>query len=164
MTLRTSLATLAAAALLTTPALSAAPRPAQPHAISPCALLTPDQIKVVLGTPVLNGKPGTSGASPGSADCTWADAHGETRIYLQVKDATPDYHDFRNSMQATGRLVPVTGLAEDAFYISATGSSAALYFLKAHHVMLLTVDGVGFSKAQNEAAERGLATQVLPKL
>ena len=85
-------------------------------------------------------------------------------VYLSLKDATPEYMSFRDSMQATGRLVPVTGLAEDAFYVSATGSSAALYFLKAHHLMLLTVDGVGFSKAQNEAAERGLATEILPRL
>lgn len=156
MNARTILPTLAAV-LLTAPLVAAQKR------VAPCALLTPDQIKVVLSSPVLNGKPGAAGAS-GQTDCTWADAHGETRVYLQVKDATPDYHDFRNSMQATGRLVPVTGLAEDAFYISATGSSAALYFLKAHHLFLLTVDGVGFSKAQNEGAEKALATQLLPKI
>jgi hypothetical protein len=149
--------TLAATAILFAASLAPRPLPAQTHAPSPCALLSPDQIKVVLGSPVLIGKPGTN-------DCTWNDAKGETRVYLSLKDATPEYKAFRDSMQATGRLVPVTGLAEDAFFVSATGTSAALYTLKARHLMLLTVDGIGYSKAQNEAAERGLATQILPKL
>ena len=143
-------AILALAALFATAAHAAPPTP------SPCALLTPDQIKVVLSSPVLMGK-------PGSADCTWADAHGETRVYLSLKDAT-DFHSLRDSMQATGRLVPITGLAEDAFFVSGTGSAAALYALKRKRVLLLTVDGVGFSKAQNVGAEKALATQLLPKL
>jgi hypothetical protein len=152
MTPRKSLLAAAAFFLAT-----ACPALAQPPTPAPCALLTPEQMKAVLGTPVLLGK-------SGDHECTWSDAGGETRVYLSVKDATPEYKSFCDSMQATGRLVPVTGLSEDAFFVSATGASAALYFLKAHHLMLLTVDGVGFSKAQNEGAEKALATQLLPKL
>jgi hypothetical protein len=125
--------------------------------ITPCALITPTQIKTLLTTPVASGKPGDS-------DCTWADAKGATRVYLQIKDVTPDYKSFRDSMQATGKLVPVTGLSSDAFYISSTGSSAALYFLEGKHLVLLTVDGINFSRAENEAAERAIATTILPKL
>jgi hypothetical protein len=152
------LATLAVAAVFFA-ALAPSHLQAQPHTPTPCTLLTPDQIKTLLGTPVLPGQPGAAG----SPDCTWPDAKGQTRVYLSLKDAT-DFKDFRASMQATGRMAPVTGLAEDAFFVSSANSSTALYALKAKHLLLLTVDGVAFSKAQNQAAEKALATQILAKL
>lgn len=159
-------ATLAAAAFLFAalaprPAFAQAPAQAHPPSkeLTPCSLVTPDQIKTLIDTPVVPGKPG----SADSHDCTWADAKGVTRVYLSLKDAT-DYKDFRASMQATGRLLPITGLAEDAFFVSSVSSSSALYALKAKRLLLLTVDGLGFSKAQNQAAEKALATQILAKL
>jgi hypothetical protein len=39
--------------------------------------------------------------------------------------AGTSYKSFRDSMLATGRLVPLSGLADDAFYISSAGNSAA---------------------------------------
>jgi hypothetical protein len=162
MTLHTSrLLTLATAAIVFTAIV--APRPM--HAESPasvCALLTPLQIKTVLDTPVLDGKPGTP--SDGTTDCTWPDSKGETRVYLSLKDPGIEYKSFRDSMMATGRLVPISGLSGDAFYISSAGNSAALYALKGKHLLLITVDGVGFTKTQNESAERSLATEILPRL
>jgi hypothetical protein len=141
------------AAILTAPAFAAPPA----HTPAPCTLITDAQIKDALGTPVLPGK-------PGDQECKWLDAKGETRIYISVKDDSPDFKTTRDAMQASGRLVPVTGLAGDAFFIGSAGTSAAFYALKDHHVLLLTVDGVGFTRAQNEAAEKTLATQILPKL
>jgi hypothetical protein len=122
-----------------------------------CGLLTEGQVKAVLGSAV---QPGQAGPN----ECTWKDAKGETRVYLSVKDAGIEYRGFRDQMQATGKMVPVTGLAEDAFYIASSGSSAALYALKAKHLILVTVDGEKASKADNEGAEKVLVTQVLPKL
>ncbi|HVG27898.1 MAG TPA: hypothetical protein VM865_09860 [Acidobacteriaceae bacterium] len=160
----TTRTTLTLAAILTA-ALASHAAPAQaPHASpkaaakepAPCDLLTPDAIKTVIESPVQPGQ-------PGAGDCTWHDAKGETRGYLSLKDAA-DFHSLRSQMQASGRLVPVTGLAGDAFFVSSTGSSAALYTLKAKRVLLLTVDGVGYSKAQNEAAEKSLAAQILARL
>jgi hypothetical protein len=147
--------TCAAAILLCTAFL-----PAQTHIATsspdPCSLVTPDQIKTLIGTPVQPGKPGEN-------ECTWRDAKGETRVYIALKDSQ-NFHALRSTMQSTGRLVPITGVGEDAFFVSSTGSSAALYTLKKSHVLLLTVDGPAFSKADNEAAEKSLATQVLRKL
>jgi hypothetical protein len=135
----------------------------QAHATSkeptPCSLITPDQIKTLIDTPVVLGKPG----SADSHDCTWADSKGVTRVYVSLKDAD-GFKDLRTSMQATGRLLPITGLAEDAFFVSSVSSSTALYALKAKRLLLLTVDGAGFSKAQNQAAEKALAAQILAKL
>lgn len=123
-----------------------------------CSLLTQDQVKAVAGEAVLAGKAGSDG------DCSWKDAKGQEVVYLQVKDAGADYKSFRDQMRGTGRMVVVTGLAEDAFYIASSGSSAALYALKAHHLVLITVDRSGNGRAENEAAEKALMTQVLPRV
>ena len=65
-------------------------------------------------------------------------------------------------MPPRSRLVPIPGLADDAF--SSAGNSAALYALKNKHLLLVTVDGPNFTKAQNESAEQTLVTAILPKL
>jgi hypothetical protein len=162
MTLRTPhLLTLAAAVL----AFTATPRPAHtepPTTPAPCALLSPLQIKTVILTPVLDGKPGAP--NDDTTDCTWPDAKGETRVYLSLKDPGIAYKSFRDTMLRTGRLVPVAGLGGDAFYIASAGNSAALYVLKGKHLLLITVDGINFTKANNESAEHTLATEILPKL
>jgi hypothetical protein len=165
MTLRTSrLLILSTAAIVLTAIL--APRPLHAEPPTPCALLSPLQIKTVLNsksdTPLLDGKPGSP--SDGTTDCTWPDSKGETRVYLSLKEPAIEYKSFRDSMLATGRLVPIAGLTGDAFYISSVGTSAALYALKGKRLLLITVNGVGFTKAQNESAELTLATAILPKL
>jgi hypothetical protein len=152
---------LSFAALLLSAVGTSRPAFALPPA-APCSLLTTTQIKAALEAPVINGKPGAAADEVGN--CTWADPQGVTRVFLSLKQPGIEYKSFRDSMQATGRLVPVTGLSADAFYIAGTGSSAALYVLKGKTLLLITVDGAAFSKAQNEGAERGLASQVLPKL
>ena len=76
---------------------------------APCTLLTPTQIKTVLTTPLSEGKPGTP--SDGTTDCTWADAKGVPRVYLTLNDPGIGYKSFRDSMLATGKLVPLFGLA-----------------------------------------------------
>jgi hypothetical protein len=165
MTLRTSrLLILSTTAIVFTAIL--APRPLHAEPPTPCALLSPLQIKTVLNgkpdTPLLDGKPGSP--SDGTTDCTWLDSKGETRVYLSLKDPGIEYKSFRDTMLATGRLVPIAGLSGDAFYISSPGTSAALYALKGKHLLLVTVNGVGFTKAQNESAELTLATAILPRL
>ena len=129
---------------------------------APCTLLTPTQIKTVLTTPLSEGKPGTP--TDGTTDCTWSDPKGETRVYLSLNDPGIGYKSFRDSMLATGKLVPLPGLGGDAFFISSAGNSAALYVLKNKHLLLVTVDGPGSTKPQNESAEQILATAILPKL
>lgn len=127
------------------------------HAQAPCLLLKPDQIQAVVNTPVFPGK-------PGAADCTWQDTKGQDRVYLSLKDAK-DFHDLRSQMQASGHMTPLTGVAEDAFYVTGSaGSSAALYLLKKRHLVLLTVTGPNFSRSENEAAEKALAASLLARL
>jgi len=138
------------------------PQPQPPPNPAPCTRRTPTQIKTVLTTPLSEGKPGTP--TDGTTDCTWSDPKGVTRVYLSLNDPGIHYKSFRDSMLATGKLVPIPGLADDAFFISSAGNSAALYALKNKHLLLVTVDGPNFTKTQNESAEQTLATAILPKL
>ena len=165
MTLRTSrLLVLSTAAIVLTAIL--APRPLHAEPPTPCALLSPLQIKAVLNgkpdTPLLDGKPGSP--SDGTTDCTWPDSKGETRVYLSLHEPGIEYKSFRDSMRATGRFVAVPGLGGDAFFIASPGNTAALYVLQGKQLLLVTVNGFGFTKAQNESAEQILATAILPKL
>jgi hypothetical protein len=141
--------------------LAAALIPAAAHAQAPCSLLTPDQIKVVLNSPV---EPGQPGVAKDSNDCTWSDARGEDRVYIALRPAA-DFRTFRTQMEkAGGHPSPVTGVGEDAFFVSSGDTSSALYVLAKNHLLLLTVNKPDGTQQDNEAAEKTLATQILPHL
>lgn len=143
--------TLAAAAVLI---------PAAAHAQAPCSLLTPDQIKAVLNSPV---EPGQPGVAKDSNECTWSDAQGEDRLYIALRPAA-DFQKTRTAIEKNeGHPSPVTGVGEDAFFVS-NGDTSALYVLTKSHLLLLTVNGPGATQEQNQAFEKTLATQLLPKL
>ena len=148
--IRTTL-TLAAAALLI---------PFAANAQAPCSLLTADQIKAVVGVAV---NPGEAGGSKDSPDCTWKDAKGETRVYVSLK-TRDNYNVTKAQMQHTGRLAPVTGVGEDAFFVSSTGSTAYLYTLGKKHLLLLSAAIPNADRRDNQAAEKALANEILPKL
>jgi hypothetical protein len=132
---------------------------AQAQAAAPCSLLTLDQIKAALGSPV---EPGQPGEGKGSHDCTWSDNKGEDRVYLALLPRT-QFAPTRVQVQKIGSLTPVTGIGEDAFFLS-TEVRAALYVLSKDHFLLLTVTGPDLGKDANEAAEKALALQILSKL
>jgi hypothetical protein len=149
--IRTTLLLAAAAALI----------PAAAHAQAPCSLLTVDQIKAVVSVPV---NPGTPGGTKDSPDCTWNDSKGETRAYISLK-TRDNYNVVKAQMQHTGRLTPVTGVGEDAFFItSPAGSTSYLYALAKHHLLLLQANIPNASRQDNQAAEKALANEILPKL
>ncbi|HEX4155228.1 MAG TPA: hypothetical protein VHY48_06410 [Acidobacteriaceae bacterium] len=144
--------TLAAAATLI---------PVAAHAQAPCSLLTPDQIKAVLNSSV---EPGQPGVARDSNDCTWSDANGEDRVYIALRPAA-DFRTFRAQIEKNGgHPTPVTGLGDDAFFVSPDDSSSALYVLAKNHLLLLTVTLPDGAQQTNQAAEKALATQIIPKL
>jgi hypothetical protein len=131
------------------------------HAQAPCSLLTPDQIKAVLNSPV---EPGQPGVAKDSNDCTWSDARGEDRVYIALQPRAA-FQKTRAQIDKTGgHPTSVTGVGEDAFFVSSGDSSTALYVLAKNHLLLLTVNGPNATQEQNEAAEKALATQILPQL
>src|SRR6202044_1990342 len=110
------------------------PQPLHAQLPTPCTLLTPTQIKTVLTTPLSEPKPGTP--TDGTTDCTWSDPKGQTRVYLSLNDPGIHYKSFRDSMLATGKLVPIPGLGGDAFFISSAAKSKHLYVLTGLHLLL----------------------------
>lgn len=152
--------TLAAAAALI-PASAHALTPAATPAQSACSLLTPEQIKPFVSGAVIQGVPGGTKESP---DCTWTDAKGENRVYISLKPRDT-FNVTRAQMSNSGRLASVTGVGEDAFFVtSSAGSTAYLYALGKHHLLLLQVNIPNASRNDNEAAEKALANTILPKI
>lgn len=134
---------------------------AAPAQQSPCTLLTTDQIKAVVGGPV---NPGTPGGSKDSPDCTWKDQKGEDRVYVSLK-TRDNYNVVHAQMQNSGRATAVTGVGEDAFFVSSpAGSTAYLYALGKKHLLLLQVNIPNASRQDNEAAEKALANSILPRV
>jgi hypothetical protein len=135
------------------------------HAQAPCSLLTPDQIKAVVSVAVTSGQSGGAKESP---DCTWKDAKGantdQARVYLRLS-TRDNFNVTRAQMQNTGRLANISGVGEDAFFVSsAAGSTAYLYTIGKRHLLLLEVNIPNASRQDNEAAEKALANEILPKL
>ncbi len=151
---------LAAAAFLIPAAHAQTPQ-------DPCTLLTPDQIKAVLNSPV---EPGQPGVAKDSNECTWSDANGADRLYIALRPAA-EFRTLRSNLEKSGgHATPVTGLGQDAFFVSPDESSSALYILTKTHLVLLTVtlppEGAQQAGIQQttQAAEKALAAQILPKL
>lgn len=147
--------TLAAAALI----------PAAACAQAPCSLLTADQIKAVVGAPVTPGEPGGTKDSP---DCTWKDAKSpntdQVRVYLSLK-TRDNYNVVHAQMQHSSRATSVTGVGEDAFFVTGTvGSTAYLYALAKHHLLVFQINIPNASRNDNEAAEKALANVIVPKV
>ena len=135
--------------------------PAALHAQDPCSLLTPDQIKAVLNSPV---EPGQPGVAKNSNECTWGDAHGEDRVYIALRPAA-DFRTTRTNLEKSGvHATPVPGLGDDAFFVSPDDTSSALYVLTKNHLLLLTVTLPDATQPTLQSAEKTLATQILPKL
>jgi len=151
--IRTCLALAAAATLM--------PAAAHAQAPAPCSLLTPDQIKAALNSPV---EPGQPGVAKDSNDCTWSDPRGEDRVYIALQPRAKFQTTRAQIEKAGGHPTSVTGVGEDAFFVSSGESSTALYVLAKNHLLLLTVNKPDATQEQNEAAEKALATQILPQL
>ena len=134
--------------------------PAAARAQAPCSLLTPDQIKAVLNSPV---DPGQPGVAKDSNDCTWSDTRGEDRVYIALQPRASFQTTRTKIEKAGGHTTSVTGVGEDAFLVS-DDSSSALYVLTKNHLLILTVTGPNATGEQNQAFEKTLATQLLPKL
>ena len=85
-------------------------------------------------------------------------------MYVSLKPRDT-FNVTRAQMANTGRLASVTGVGEDAFFVtSPAGSTAYLYALGKHHLLLLQVNIPNASRQDNEAAEKAVAAEILPKL
>jgi len=140
--------------------------PVAAHAQAPCSLLTPDQIKAILNSPVEPGQPGV--VAKDANDCTWSDANGEDRVYIALLPRAKFQTTRAQIEKAGGQPTSVTGVGEDAFFVSSGDTSAALYVLAKNHLLILTVNGPNATQQtnqdQNLALEKTLAAKILPQL
>lgn len=135
--------------------------PAAAHAQDSCTLLTPDQIKATINSTVDAGEPGVV---KDSNECTWSDARGEDRVFLALRPSTDFQKARTNIAKAGGHPTSVTGVGDDAFFLSSEESASALYVLAKNHFLLITVTLPDGTQQTNQAAEKALAALILPKL
>ncbi len=142
--------------LITSTALLFAASALRAQTPDPCTYLTTDQVAAATGIPF---NPGT----PGPKNCIWHAVKSNSNVYLTLRDAA-GYDRFKATAQATGHVVPVAGLGDDAYYLAGDTASASLYVRKGTQVILLAIRIEGASLEKTEAAEKTLATQAITHL
>ena len=125
------------------------------HAQDACGYLTSDQVAAIMGSPV-------NAPIPGPKNCVWHLTNSNGNLYLTLRDGAT-YDAFKSQVQASGHLIPVSGLGDDAFFLGGSTASAALYVRKGSQVYLIMARVTGHALDQNEAAEKAAATQILAK-
>lgn len=138
--------TCALAVCLVPPAALAAP--------APCTLLTPAQVAAALG--------GTFGAGEpiGTTGCSWTSQ--KPHVIVTVSLWPPTEWDRMKANPLGGKIIPASGLGEDAFYAT-IAQYAVLYVKKGGTVYLFKVYGVK-DEAKQMSAEKTLALNALEKL
>ncbi len=123
------------------------------HAQDACGYLTAAQVTAAMGTPVNAG-------TPGPKNCVWHVTKGDGNLYLTLRDGAT-YDTFKSQVQALGHMTPVTGLGDDAFFLSGSKDSAPLYVHKGSLVYLIMARVAGHTLDQNQATEKAVAAQIL---
>ena len=134
--------------------------------VDACTLLTPVQVNAVLGVSV---GPGQHISSP--SKCGWAEPsdrmHRGKHVVLEVFSANGSLTpvDRFNKDKAPARRItktPVTGVGDDAYFITTPGLGTGLNVRKGSSVFQLRVNG--FPPDQIQTIEKVLAKDVLAKL
>ena len=119
----------------------------------PCKLLTPAEISGVLG-----GAFG-AGAPIGTTGCSWTNE--KPHMIVTVSLWPPTEWDRIKANPLGGKITPVSGLGEDAFYASIAQYSV-LYVKKGGTVYLFKVYGVK-DETKQMSAEKTFALDALPR-
>jgi hypothetical protein len=126
-----------------------------------CALLTQQEVGAALGVAVEKGQP----LVPNDRKlCGWAPPGGPK---IDGKKATlllttPREHDFGKTPVSGIEKTPVSGVGDDAYYVTTPGFGTAINVKKGARAFQLRVGG--FPKAKEEAIEKSLAVLVLKRL
>lgn len=158
MRVRTVLAFLFACVVISSalsPAKAAPPTDA-------CTLLTEAQVSSVLGTSVAAGQ-----HLGGNSLCAWGKMGGKRvvlSIYTQMGSMTP-VQRFNNAKNTPVRGIaktPVSGIGDDALYMTTPGLGTGVFFRKGSAAFDLRV--YGFPLDQLKEKEKTLALDVIAKL
>jgi hypothetical protein len=138
------------------------------HPVDACSLLTPAQVTAALGVSVAAGE----NIVPGSAAmCGWevAGQHSMNRkrvvlsIYTRIGSLTP-LDRFKNAKTPMAGIEkePVSGVGDDAIFVTTPGFGTGLIFRKGDGAFDLRV--YGFPIDQVKAREKNLADCVIQRL
>jgi len=141
------LLTLCTLALLALPAASQA-------ATEPCKLLTAEEIGGTLGATFGAGEP------IGKTGCSWTSA--KPHMIVTVSLWPPTEWDRIKANPLGGKIIPVSGLGDDAFYAT-IAQYVVLYVKKGGTVYLFKVYGVADQNKQM-SAEKTLAGDALKRI
>jgi len=129
-----------------------------------CALLTQAQVSSVLGTSV---EAGQRLAPSQPSLCAWGKAFGKRvvlSIYTQMGSMTPvqRFNNAKNTPVKGIIKTPVSGIGDDALYMTTPGLGTGLFFRKGSAAFDLRV--YGFPLDQLKEKEKTLALDILGKL
>lgn len=137
-------------------------RPLRAASGDACSLLTQAQVSAVLGVPVDTGKR----VIPNSTlMCGWSEHGGPTAISKRVvlTLSTPEKFTRGKTPFQGITKVPVSGIGDDAYFVTASGLGTTLNVLKGSSAFAVSVKGQ-FSADKVKEFEKGLAQNVLSRL
>jgi hypothetical protein len=143
-------------------------RPVAASAADACSLLTEARVSAVLGVSVGAGQ---HIAANNSLICGWSQAGSTTpsskRVVVDILDAVgsakPVDRFNRSKTPVEGiTKTPVSGIGDDAFYVTTPGIGTALMVKKGSSVIQIRV--YGFPVDEIKEKEKALAQDALPKL
>lgn len=157
---RIILADLLVAIFVMVPATTTLSSAASP--LDACSLLTPDQVSAELGATVQAGEHLVASAS---SLCAWAPAGGPKlggdKVVLDIK--TVQAFSLGKIPIKGATKTPVSGIGDDAYYITAGGLGTSLSVRKGDVAFNINLHG-HFPIDEIKAKEKALALNVLPKL
>jgi hypothetical protein len=130
-----------------------------PKVLDACKLITADEAAAVLGKPVDPGQP----PEPGSSSCLFT----TTGLSIDSIEITVlDLAEFKPTQKSiTGlTITQVSGIGDDAYYISIGGGHVVLNVRKGQSVFSASVLLKGVSDSQLMASEKSLATLILGRI
>lgn len=126
-----------------------------------CSLLTQAQVSAALGVPVEAGKHVVPNITQ---MCGWSAGSSPAlskRVVLTL--STPEKFTRGKTPFQGITKVPVSGISNDAYFVTAAGLGTTLNVLKGNSAFAVSVKGVP-SVEKVEALEKTLALEIVPKL
>jgi hypothetical protein len=121
------------------------------RAADTCGLLTAAEVAAATGEPVTT-------TTPGPSNCFWSGK--DSRVYVTIRDGS-GWAKGKSMMMGSGNASAVSGLGDDAFFMTGNGF---LYVLKGSHFIIVRVNVNKFSADQNQAAMKTLAGHAVTRM
>ena len=130
--------------------------------VAPCSLATSAEIGAALNTTFDGGN------APTPSTCEWREVTSGTAIFIVDVNTSNAafYGNMKTEASQVGRAKPVSGLGDDAFFLTAgNGVETSLYVKKGGFAFQVMITGEKpLNEAQREANEQAIAAVIAKKL